>query len=73
MGLRLLLLPVLVGVAYELNRWVGRHDNFLTFALAWPGKQLQHLTTFEPDDSMIECAIASLKAVIPEEKGSDAW
>lgn len=73
MGLRLLLLPVLVAVAYELNRWVGRHDNFLTFILAWPGKQLQHLTTFEPDDSMIECAISSLEAVIPEEKGSDAW
>ena len=73
MGLRLLLLPVLVGLAYELNRWVGRHDNFLTFALAWPGKQLQHLTTCEPDDSMIECAISSLEAVIPEEKGSDAW
>lgn len=73
MGLRLLLLPVLVGLAYELNRWVGRHDNFLTFALAWPGKQLQHLTTFEPDDGMIECAISSLEAVIPEEKGSDAW
>ncbi len=73
MALRLLLLPVLVAVAYEINRWVGRHDNFLSVALAWPGKQLQHLTTFEPDDSMIECAISSLVAVIPEEKGSDAW
>lgn len=73
MGLRILLLPVLVAIAYELNRWVGRHDNILTFILAWPGKQLQHLTTFEPDDSMIECAISSLEAVIPEEKGSDAW
>ena len=73
MGLRLLLLPVLVGVAYELNRWIGRHDNFLTFILSWPGKQLQHLTTFEPDDSMIECAISSLEAVIPEKKGADAW
>lgn len=70
---RILLLPVVVAISYEVNRWVGRHDNVLSTILAWPGKQLQHLTTFEPDDSMIECAISSLVAVIPEEKGADAW
>lgn len=70
---RILLLPVVVAISYEINRWVGRHDNVLSTILAWPGKQLQHLTTFEPDDSMIECAISSLVAVIPEEKGADAW
>lgn len=72
-GLRLLILPVIVGVTYELNRWVGRHDNALSSILSWPGKQLQLITTNEPDDEMIECAIEALKLVIPEEEGSDAW
>lgn len=71
---KLILLPIIVGLTYELNRWVGRHDeNPFAKAVAWPGKQLQHLTTCEPDDGMIECAIASVKLVIPEEKGADAW
>jgi uncharacterized protein YqhQ len=73
MGLRILLLPVVVGISYEINRWVGRHDNLLTAVLSWPGRMLQHLTTNEPDDSMIEVAIEALTLVIPEEKGADAW
>ena len=73
-ALRLLLLPVIVCVAYELNRWAGRHDrNIVSLIFTWPGKQLQHLTTNEPDDGMIECAIRALELVIPEEKGKDAW
>ena len=73
-ALRLLLLPVIVCVAYELNRWAGRHDrNIVSRIFTWPGKQLQHLTTNEPDDGMIECAIRALELVIPEEKGKDAW
>ena len=73
-ALRLLLLPVIVCVAYELNRWAGRHDrNIVSRIVTWPGKQLQHLTTNEPDDGMIECAIRALELVIPEEKGKDAW
>ena len=71
--IRLCLLPVIVAISYEFNRWVGRHDNVLTSILSWPGRQLQHLTTFEPDDSMIECAIESIKLVIPEEEGADRW
>ena len=73
MVLKLLLLPVVVAVTYELNRWLGRHDD-LTFArvLSWPGKQLQHITTKEPDDSMIEVAITALKLVIPDVEGADA-
>ena len=71
--IRLCLLPVIVAISYEFNRWVGRHDNALTAVLSWPGRQLQHLTTFEPDDSMIECAIESIKLVIPEEEGADKW
>lgn len=73
MGLRILMLPVVMGLAYELNRWVGRHDNWLSTILAAPGKALQRLTTDEPDDGMMECAIEAIKLVIPEEKGQDAW
>ena len=72
-GLHLLLLPVIVALSYELNRWVGRHDNALSRVLSAPGKWLQRLTTNEPDDSMIECAIRALELVIPEEKGTDKW
>ena len=73
-GLRVLLLPVIVCVAYELNRWAGRHDtNIVSRIVTWPGKQLQRLTTNEPDDGMIECAIRAMELVIPEEKGKDAW
>ena len=71
---KLVLLPIIVGLTYELNRWVGRHDeNAFARAVAWPGKQLQHLTTREPDDGMIECAIEAVKLVIPEVKGADEW
>ena len=71
---KLILLPFIVGITYELNRWVGRHDeNGFARAVAWPGKQIQHITTNEPDDSMIEVAIEAVKLVIPEVKGSDIW
>lgn len=73
MGCHLLLLPLVVGISYEINRWCGRHDNWLSAVLSAPGKWLQHMTTNEPDDSMIECAIRAMELVIPEEKGSDAW
>ena len=73
MGCHLLLLPIVVGVSYEINRWCGKHDNWLSSAVSAPGKWLQRITTSEPDDSMIECAIRAMELVIPEEKGSDAW
>ena len=73
MGCHLLLLPLVVGISYEINRWCGKHDNALSAILSAPGKWLQHITTNEPDDGMIECAIRALELVIPEEKGSDAW
>ena len=73
MLLKLLLLPVVVAIAYEINRFVGRHDNAFTRALTKPGMWFQNFTTNEPDDSMIEVAIRSLELVIPEEEGSDRW
>lgn len=71
--LQLVLIPVVVGIAYEINRYVGRHDNLVTRIVTAPGLWLQNFTTFEPDDSMIEVGIESLKQVIPEEKGKDKW
>lgn len=70
---KLLLLPVVVGITYELNRWIGRHDNFLTRILSAPGMWMQNFTTNEPDDSMIEVGIAAVEAVLPEREGEDAW
>ena len=68
----LLLFPV-VAISYEFNRLVGRHDNALTRLLTAPGMWFQNFTTNEPDDSMIECAIAAMEAVIPEQEGADDW
>ena len=69
----LALLPLVVGITYEFNRWVGRHDNALTRFLSAPGMWMQNFTTNEPDDSMIEVAIRSIELVLPEEKGKDQW
>ena len=71
----LILLPLVVGITYEFNRWVGRHvqDSGLAKLLTAPGMWMQNFTTNEPDDSMIECAIRSLELVLPSEKGKDEW
>ena len=73
MALHLLLLPVVMGVTYEFNRFVGRHENILCRVLRAPGLWMQNFTTFEPDDSMIEVGIRALQEVLPEEKGKDRW
>ena len=73
MLVQLLLLPFVVGITYEFNRYVGGHDNPVTNFLARPGLWMQNFTTFEPDDSMIEVAIEAMKRVIPKEEGKDAW
>ena len=72
-GVKLLLLIPVVGVTYEFNRFVGRHDNMATRVLSAPGMWLQNFTTNEPDDSMLEVAIEALKLVLPDEEGSDKW
>ena len=63
----------MVSISYEIIKWAGRNDNAFTRIVSAPGKAIQHLTTAEPDDSMLEVAIEALKLVIPEEKGTDAW
>ncbi len=70
---KLLLLPLVVSITYEINRWVGRHDNRFTRILSAPGMWMQNFTTNEPDDSMIEVGIAAVEAVLPEEEGADRW
>ena len=70
---KLLLLPVVVAIAYEINRLVGRHDNWFTKILTAPGMWFQNFTTNEPDDSMIEVGIAAVQAVLPEKEGQDRW
>ena len=70
---KLLLLPVIVGITYEINHWCGRNDNWLTRILSAPGMWMQNFTTNEPDDSMIEVAITAVEAVLPEEEGTDLW
>lgn len=71
--LRLLLLPVVAGISYEIIKFAGRHDNTFTHIISKPGMWLQLITTNEPDDSQIEVAITALKAVIPEDKADDKW
>ena len=70
---KLLLLPIVVGITYEINRWCGRNDNWFTRMLSAPGLWMQNFTTFEPDDTMIEVAITAVQAVLPEQKGADRW
>ena len=70
---KILLLPVIVGISYEVIRLAGRYDNIITKIISAPGLALQRLTTKEPDASEIEAAIAAMNAVIPEDKESDKW
>lgn len=73
--IRLLMLPVIAGLSYELNRYVGRcsRDNILTKIIAYPGFLIQKITTKEPDNSMMEVAIAAMDRVIPRSGEDDTW
>ena len=68
--LKLLLLPLTMGIGYEFIKFAGKHENAVTKILSAPGLWMQRITVLEPDDSMIECAIAAVNEVIPED-GSD--
>lgn len=67
---RILLMPVIAGISYEITvKWAGSNpDNPLVKVVLWPGMQMQYLTTNEPDDSMLECAISAMKQVIEREE-----
>lgn len=72
--IRLLMLPIIAGISYEINKYIGKNDQTL-FAriVAKPGFQFQRLTTKEPTDDMLEVAIAAMKEVIPENEDEDIW
>lgn len=71
--LKLLMLPVVVGISYEIIKFAGRHDNLLTRIISAPGLWFQNFTTQEPDDSMIEVAIAAVTPVLPENPEDAAY
>ena len=73
MALKIVCLPIIVGLGYELIKLCGRYDNFFTRIIAAPGVWVQRLTTKEPDDSRIEVAITAMSAVIPENDEDDKW
>ena len=70
---KILTIPAVVGVGYELIKLAGRKDNLFTRIISAPGLWMQRLTTKEPDDSMIECAIAAMERVIPDDPEADKW
>jgi uncharacterized protein YqhQ len=73
--IRLAMLPLIAGISYELNKYVGRceKENILTRIISYPGFLIQKITTKEPDDSMIEVAIEAMKRVIPANGEDDTW
>ena len=71
--IKVALLPLTVGIGYELIKLAGRKDNWFTRFISAPGLWIQRLTTKEPDDGMIECALAAFCPVIPEDETSDQW
>ncbi len=72
-ALKIALLPLVVGISYEIIKLCGRYDNFFTRTISAPGQWLQNITTNEPDDKMIECAIAAITPVLPENKKDGEW
>ena len=72
-GMRLVLLPVVVAISYEIIKLAGRYDNILTRIISAPGKALQRLTTSEPDEAMIKTAIEAISEVIPENEAEAQW
>ena len=72
---RIVFLPVIAGISYEITvKWAGSHpENALVKVVLWPGMQMQRLTTNEPDDSMLECAIAAMKLVLEDEKRTESF
>ena len=73
LGIRILLLPVVSGLSYELIRWAGRSRNSVVGLLSKPGMWMQKITTREPDEGQLEVAIAAMKAVLTDNKEDDKW
>ncbi len=71
--IKFLMLPLVMGLSYEIIRLAGKYDNWFTHILSAPGMWMQHLTTNEPDDSMLEVAISAIKPVLPENREDSKW
>ena len=65
-AMRILFIPIVAGISYEIIKFLGKYDNKLTKIVAYPGMMLQKFTTQEPDDEQLEVALTALKAVINE-------
>lgn len=72
-AIKLLTLPIVMGIGYELIKLAGRHDNAFTRFISKPGVWMQHITVLEPTDDMIECAITAFKEVLPEDEKQANW
>ncbi len=72
-AMKLLLLPLVAGISYEIIRWAGKSEASITKIISYPGLMLQKLTTREPDDKQLEVAIEALKNVLVEDKAADLW
>ncbi|EOD01768.1 DUF1385 domain-containing protein [Caldisalinibacter kiritimatiensis] len=70
---RIVMLPVIAGISYEINKVVGKSDSMIARIISYPGLMLQKLTTNEPDDSQLEVGLEALKAVLVEDKEADSW
>jgi len=72
-AVRILFLPIIAGISYEITvKWAGSHpDNPLVKVILWPGMQMQYLTTNEPDDEQLECAIAAMERVLEREERAE--
>lgn len=73
LGMRILLLPVVAGISYEIIRWAGRSQSRIVCILSKPGMWLQNITTREPDEAQLEVAIAAMEAVLTDNKEDDKW
>lgn len=71
--IKLICLPFIAGISYEIIKWAGRSESPIVKILSKPGLWLQHITTKEPDDSMLEVAIKAMEAVLPSEGEDDKW
>lgn len=72
-AMKLLLLPFVAGISYEIIRWAGKSESGFSRIISWPGLMMQKLTTREPDDKQLEVAIEALKNVLSEDKDADVW
>ncbi len=70
---RIILLPVIAGISYEINKITGKSEGKLARIVSYPGMMLQKITTNEPDDSQLEVAIAALKEVMVNDEEADRW